>query len=515
MEEQQQGGANGIRQGIEHSKLELRKHNLCNYTDFHIVFWNTLGMNNFLESGFGPNKFSVIALTETWMENDLTLLPGFEDFQMVQSKAIRDASRGRASGGIVLLVKNSLNVRIIESTPWWIFAELEVESLRFIIGTLYLREKYDIDYYMEMLHDTLDTIESQYGDCGLIIGGDQNCRVGQLNMDLGDILDNSELENIRESRDERVNTRGRNLVNFMENRAMLLVNGRSKSDCPAQFTYCSGFSSSILDLVWVNLQMLENLVDLEVMVENENYVCLSDHFPVHVTLNRGESNDAEKMNISIQRSKRMFERMIYDSKKTQDYQRVMNDKLDSVEGLEVNQCNEYLVQSIKESSKELGMLRVLTIYSPPFRKGASKPWYDRDCSVAKKNINHALKNCKQKGFDDTSLVRYRSAKKEYQSIKNKKKREYDLEITEKLSHCHDSSSFWKTIKSFNGRKFTQCRVTSDKWEEYFRELYNEPIRAHPTIRDTTDPILDAPITLLEVRNALSKCKTGKTPGVIT
>lgn len=85
----------------------------------------------------------------------------------------------------------------------------------------------------------------------------------------------------RDSLDLKSDGRGEKLLSLMETSGLILINGRTESDCPANYTFVNKNGKSIIDLFWSNLLGAVYVRDL-----NVNYiVTASDHFPVIVTLN--------------------------------------------------------------------------------------------------------------------------------------------------------------------------------------------------------------------------------------
>ena len=66
----------------------------------------------------------------------------------------------------------------------------------------------------------------------------------------------------------------------MESAGFHVINGRSLSDCPAQYTHISCIGNSVIDLIWVNDTSLEYIDDLKVFTIPVH----SDHFPIILSL---------------------------------------------------------------------------------------------------------------------------------------------------------------------------------------------------------------------------------------
>lgn len=66
----------------------------------------------------------------------------------------------------------------------------------------------------------------------------------------------------------------------MENENLIVLNGRTSSDSPANVTYIGAKGKSIIDLVWVDLSVLSLINDL--IVNDE--ITISDHLAIKMKL---------------------------------------------------------------------------------------------------------------------------------------------------------------------------------------------------------------------------------------
>lgn len=84
--------------------------------------WNVQGLHNLFRLDVSEQKhiniYDVIAIVESWRHCPLKSLPGYlNDYDFYETLASKDKSRGRASGGIVVLVRKSFkNVKIIDNS---------------------------------------------------------------------------------------------------------------------------------------------------------------------------------------------------------------------------------------------------------------------------------------------------------------------------------------------------------------------------------------------------------------
>lgn len=68
-------------------------------------------------------KHAIICLSETWANYTITSMPNVpEDFDLYQQPAIKEASTGRAIGGLAILINHNIgNSKLITKEQHWIF----------------------------------------------------------------------------------------------------------------------------------------------------------------------------------------------------------------------------------------------------------------------------------------------------------------------------------------------------------------------------------------------------------
>lgn len=102
------------------------------------------------------------------------------EFQGVYSNAIKDNTRGRASGGLGIYMKKWIKFVELESSPWWTF--IQVPTLDLIIGLVYLKPSLNISYILELLQEIVSDLRDKFCNCKLVIGGDFNSRIGAYDV---------------------------------------------------------------------------------------------------------------------------------------------------------------------------------------------------------------------------------------------------------------------------------------------------------------------------------------------
>lgn len=226
------------------------------------------------------SQYHVICLVETWVMSTEVNLPNYlNEFNLYMSRAVREKSRGRASGGLMVLVRKSISdVEIIENSNLYIVIKFSLGKEVVILGNVYLPPSADTDYCIESVDHLLFDIETKYPNCCYkIIGGDFNSRIGNLNSFDEELFEGLALCGERCASDGKVNARGKLLVEMMESYGMFVTNGRSPSDSPGNFTYISRSGCSIIDLVWTNLHTLSSIIDFSVVnssLHSNHLLCL-------------------------------------------------------------------------------------------------------------------------------------------------------------------------------------------------------------------------------------------------
>lgn len=156
------------------------------------------------------------------------------------------------------------------------------DNQNFIVGLIYFNPKLEDDIWRRSLNAAFDQVNSLKLKCPIIVGGDFNGRVGEINQVNETIVSECFANLVGERRfmDKKINMRGRLLVENFEERAFFILNGRTREDNPACFTYCGQRGNSVVDLVFCNFEFLHCIANLCVMP----LVTRSDHLPVTLSL---------------------------------------------------------------------------------------------------------------------------------------------------------------------------------------------------------------------------------------
>lgn len=196
-----------------------------------------------------------MCLSETWFtDNPATcttkLLPKYD---VIFSRATRRASKGRARGGLLIAYHGDRYIsQCLFTSEDCIFVKFNYGNYKFILGLVYASPSSDFKDFLEILNDQINIISLKFPDLPIFIGGDFNSRVGHLNQFSDELILNNEMFSAeRYSMDSKCDSKGIKLVTNMENNGYILINGRTVSDTPANYTFVNKIGKSLIDFFFV------------------------------------------------------------------------------------------------------------------------------------------------------------------------------------------------------------------------------------------------------------------------
>jgi exonuclease III len=119
----------------------------------------------------------------------------------------------------------------------------------------------------------------------VIIFGDFNASVGELDVQAVDFQQTALIKNRRHSKDKEINTQGRTLIQNCEELNITLLNGRTTKDADGEFTFIGPNGSSTIDLCLKNTIAATKLHSFKVGDQT-----LSNHCPIFLQLGKAEQN---------------------------------------------------------------------------------------------------------------------------------------------------------------------------------------------------------------------------------
>jgi hypothetical protein len=474
--------------------------------------WNIHGFNTLYKLDDDQWKkiyeCEIIGLVETWHTTKIKEHKLFKDFIVFESQATKQKSKGRASGGLIMLINKNLQydkIKMIECTNFYILIELIIYNVSHVIGCFYISPVLDDKICNEILEETLTQL-TEYKNSRIIIIGDFNSRIGNLNQIHENTLDinNINLTEKRQTYDETINNRGTLMNETFEFFGYLVLNGRTKGDTPAKYTYVGENGRSIVDLAWANEIAQTTTTNFQVLHTG----CISDHFPIMLQMNVPQKPKQQNNHQKLQK----LTKLKWDSSKSQQYQSAIMRALSSSETeLSLREA----LKLIKDTAKLLGMEKTFTVRNNAQCPAVSRnPWFNKDCRAMKKTLRRAAKDLKKHQNDIDTLYEYKESRKKYLCLINECKKNYENEIKMKLSNIKNNTVFWKTIKEIKQPREIKDVISISTWQNYLNSTQNPQMsQIHSPHRTViVDEYLDKPIEDGEIYLVLQKLKNNKSPG---
>lgn len=204
----------------------------------------------------------------------------FPEFSLKWVFASRRVAAGRASGGCVYGVRNSVRVnRCVEFVQ---LSNRDVIKVQLFNECMYVVPIYlnfnAWDYEFKKLYDLL----SENSHLRICLMGDFNCRTGDLQKISKKILPfQSAVESFnRNSKDKCINQNGTKMLELLDDFSLVILNGRVKDDILGELTFINAIGSSVIDYVCVSSDAIVNVNYFKVDSQ-----IFSDHLPILLSIN--------------------------------------------------------------------------------------------------------------------------------------------------------------------------------------------------------------------------------------
>jgi exonuclease III len=239
-------------------------------------------------------KHDCAIFVESWINIACLNVPGYYTY----SKAAIKGKYGRAKGGIVIMLKESIRkgVKILQNNDDFV-VWLKFEKLFFAmekdmyVGAIYVApitsgsdrsDKYEI-------WENLEELVFKYNELGnVMLLGDFNSRTGvnnetlEYNTYIDDELPVDSSLTQRNSKDNKTNEFGKKLLDLCRHNNLIILNGRVIGDMLGQYTSFHYNGSSAIDYCIVTRDLFSNILYFSVLELNH----LSDHTPISVCINK-------------------------------------------------------------------------------------------------------------------------------------------------------------------------------------------------------------------------------------
>ncbi|XP_024878641.1 trichohyalin-like [Temnothorax curvispinosus] len=371
-----------------------------------VAFWNVAGLSN-KDKDFweGIKEWDVIVMMETWTdekgwEKVKEKLP--REYRWRVQIAARRNKKGRACGGMLLGIRKSIEEikeRRETEEEGKIEGKIRIgEEVWRIIG-IYVNN--NIDEKLEGLKE-----RTEEGEKGVrtIIGGDFNARTGEEGGWEEEIERREERG--RKSKDKKINKEGRKLLEFIEERGCMILNGGTKGDEEGEYTYTGGRGETVIDYIIGDEEVREKVERLEVGERID-----SDHHPLILWV-RGSSKRREKL--SAIEGKRDLQEEIEEG--TRKIRRVIEENEDKNERMTIKN---------------------------------KRGWWDEECTESKREVRKELRKWR-KGKGEAE--RYRERRKEYREMCDRKKKKEKERMIREIGEAKTEGKVWELIGRVRKRR---------------------------------------------------------------
>ncbi|UYV71607.1 hypothetical protein LAZ67_8003842 [Cordylochernes scorpioides] len=330
----------------------------------------------------------------------------------------------------------------------------------------------------------------------IVLAGDINIRTGTYGYLHNPLERPLLLSPERKSRDPVLSKHWEQLINFLDNNLLTIINGRTISDKTGNCTFISSRGSSVVDYFIVSYSLLEHVVDLK--VDNNPY---SDHLPL--TINMSNLSNLKRTKETVYPC---FERYRWAPDNTSLFSQNLDNNIVSTD-----QNLDSLVNTFSKQILNAMLAADMRIKVRPGRP-KSKPWYNRECYLAKKSAKASLTTFKETNTDVDRNI-YVSNRKRYTTLINFNKKKY-LQEKQELKNARDSANFWKTIATLKDKSYIQGNITILEWQCFYNKLLSAEttIGSDLSTLSRTDPELYCEISTTEITREISSLANEKACG---
>lgn len=485
---------------LPHRRGQIAKPNHTQNVTTKIIFWNINGLKNLFristDEKIHLQKSAIIGLAETWYHKKDKPSPHFlKHMSSYHVPAVKIKSKGRARGGLMLFVNPEIvkQTQLIESNDTWITIKFKINNQEFYVLNIYMRAENYLDE-LTRLSNAIQRIQDVQ-DCGILLIGDMNARIGVKNQLDEEVLSHPSLSAHRESVDKCCNKNGSALLDALEPLGFFALNGRAPSDSKGEFTFVAAPGASTIDMTWVNHAAADLIQDF-----NVSSMGTSDHLPIFLHL---AGSQLEK-DTNPRRSRLYRPRWNID--KSREF----------VSTMEREQCGwttstEDMDRTLTSSIKLAAEGACLLPKEKTPTQISTQPWFNKACASTKRDLNHAIKLWHKTRENDCKQEYIKTRNKHVQAVK-KSKREYIEKMQDAIAMAKNPADFWKAVNRYRRRKYTACPITIAEWTNFYKQIFSNPPNKQDIYQGCAHPVLDAEITMSEVKAVIKRLKNNKTPG---
>ena len=461
----------------------------------------------------------------------------FSDFLCFCKPAVKLSKQGRASGGIVCLIKNvyASFVRVLDVNYSNVIVVLVDKTLfgspkDILYVCAYVPPEgspfyafFDLDNGVDMLEDCLTNCLLDIGDVFIIMSGDLNSRTSNISPDVVssasflDAIHKSNPTSVnRNSQDKVLNNYGKLLLNVCTTLGLSIMNGVCNGDRQGCYTFITDSGSSVNDYFILSNDLLNSLFLCCELTVKERFD--SDHMPLEFQLSC--SNDIFLTKPDEHQSVQTVNKLVWNERFTQTF----------VDSMNSDECRRMLESAIFQIDSDVD--QALDTFNKCIRKSAycmsrqfkshsnQRPhdWFDQECRSTRTNLRKLYRTVRRSGkpCDQHS---FSIARREYKRLIKRKEKDFNNALLDKLLlSINEQKEFWGNVNKVMGKKKTICNnISLETWFDHFKKLLEkdcDPLEEE-YVHDNTqesESYFNRPISREEVLFAVRKIKNRKAAG---
>ena len=513
-----------------------------------------------------------ICLTETFLTNELST-DIFKEHVIFQKTAIKLSRQGRPSGGLICLVRKKFAnyvKPVYSGIGNFVFILIDGSLLGLEKDVLYANAYVPPEgspYYVTtglsadgiaILEDNIIDNVLLDNDVYVLLNGDLNSRTSNVSQPVSNDEDlffdvfGDESCITRKSQDNVINPFGNSLLYMCSTLDLCIVNGTCSGDMHGAYTYICDNGCSVVDYFLLSNSLYAHLFDkckLEVIERND-----CKHLPVRLSLkihndhNVLDNQQKQKTPIKIEKFKwdETNAHLFKEALSNDNFCLQLNDALISIPH-DIDVALDKFNSCMKEAAS--CMKKTITVTDAHAHK-----WFDLECRNKRQEVRKHLRVLRksyekrgdmrekqtfmnassnnqilfneeeqQKIEEQPNIDRHRYciSRREYNRLKERKRKEYNVSMINKLMLSIDNQKeFWANLKSIVPKRSSNDNdINRVTWFNYFKGLLEVEDVLLGSVSDSDvvesdENVLDynSPISLEEVVKALNKLKSGKAAG---
>ena len=496
-------------------------------SNISIAAWNISGLSNKINDDDFINNLvchDIIVLSETFLDNDdIPPLPGYIFYSVYRKKNHKKAKH--PYGGVIVFIKKNIQkyvTKVAVTKEHFIWIKISKCLTRFdkdlYCCCCYIPPEGSIVYKNNNNENFFPHLNSEilkYGRIGhILLTGDFNSRTSERN-DVITSTNPSELSTMvneidtkpntdipcRSNKDKTVNKWGRDLLEICLSHELIILNGRTVGDFEGRYTYYHREGTSAIDLTLVSTDIQPEILGFKVHPPNE----YSLHCKIETMLG------CAPRNVSMDTDDCLLQCRITTYCWEGDYSRgKLSETLNNSKFLErkhaiLNKCYDkstWAVDAAVHDVEELLSLlhqetckKKIKNLKRKQNKRLPQPWFTDRCQLLRNRVRMSGKLLSANPSSEAKKIEYFIAKREYNKLIKKSKREHKNKIIGELSKLNSEKAqeFWPLLKKLRQGNKPNFAIEINELVSHFRNLLDKgPIRSncnHTPSKQTAAPTL--------------------------